>query len=535
MKTRAAAALAVLLSFVSIASPVASASETPQRYLVATSRPFRAGAKVATFRAFDGFAADLTSSEVAELRRNANVRWVEPVVARHAFAQTARNLSAQTTPYGIDLIEARASWVAQRAAITNVVVIDTGIDYHHPELRGVYAGGYNFVGSTGDAFDDGSHGTHVAGTIAAANNDSGVVGVTSDVRLWGLKVLDSTGSGSSETLIKAVDWILAKKRELGGNWVANLSLGAARSSNAEREAFARGVAAGILFVAASGNESSVSLTMPVAYPAAYDGVVAVGAIDDTKTLATFSNQGATLDVVAPGVDVLSTLPVGSGNVAWLAKNNITYNGAALTGAKRGRVSGEYVYCGLGKANEIPAGVAGKIALIKRGEIRFGDKVKNAKEAGAIAVAIFNHDTSAMNWTLLNEEDPATLLYDWPVTIGITNVDGEVLAAHAGGTITLANEADDYGHYSGTSMASPHVAGAAALLWSIVPNATATEIAGALVATAADLGAPGHDHVFGAGLINVLAAIKHLAPAAIDPVHPAPGTGPTTGRPIGKRR
>src|SRR6185436_17463708 len=207
----------------------------------------------------DGFAADLTSSEVAELRRNASVRWIEPVVERHAFAQTARNLNAQTTPYGVDLIEARASWIAQHSGVINVVVIDTGIDYRHPELTGVYAGGYNFVSKNDDPFDDGAHGTHVSGTIAAANNDSGVVGVAPDVRLWALKVLDSTGSGSSESVIKAVDWIIGKKATLGGNWVANLSLGSSQSSPLESAAFARGNAAGILFVAASGNDSTAAI------------------------------------------------------------------------------------------------------------------------------------------------------------------------------------------------------------------------------------------------------------------------------------
>lgn len=529
MKTRAAVALAVLLSFAAIAS-----AEDTQRYLVATKRPFRAGARVETFRAVDGFAADLTSSEVAELRRNANVRWIEPVVERHAFAQVARNLSAQTTPYGVDLIEARASWVAKRTAITNVVVVDTGIDYRHAELQGVYAGGYNFVNRNDNPFDDAAHGTHVSGTIAAANNDSGVVGVAPDVRLWALKVLDGAGSGSSENVIKAVDWIIAKKAALGGNWVVNLSLGSPTSSELERLAFARGVAAGILFVAASGNDSTTSITAPIAYPAAYEGVVSVGAIDDLKAIATFSNQGPLLDVVAPGVEVLSTVPIGNGTIAWLAKSGITYNGAGLTGAKRGRVTGDYVYCGLGRANEIPAGVAGKIALIRRGEIRFAEKAQRAKEAGAIGVAIFNNDTSAMNWTLINADDPASSLYDWPVTVGITNADGELLAQQASGTITIANEVDDYGFNSGTSMASPHVAGAAALLWSVAPNATAAEIAQTLAATAADLGAPGRDSVFGAGLINVLAAVKRLAPGAIDPLNPAAGSRPSTGRRVLKR-
>jgi len=530
MKTRAASALAILLSLVT----VASAQEAPQRYLVATSRPFRAGADVATFRSVDGFAASLTSSEVAELRRNASVRWIEPVVERHAFAQAARNPNTQTTPYGVDLIEARPSWVAKRAGITNVVVIDTGIDYHHPELLGVYAGGRNFVSANDDPLDDAGHGTHVSGTIAASNNNSGVVGVAPDVRLWALKVLDDTGSGSSENVIKAVDWIIAKKAALGGNWIANLSLGSPQSSELERAAFGRGAAAGILFIAASGNDSTAAIPAPVSFPAGYDGVVAVGAIDDAKALASFSNQGPQIDVVAPGVEVLSTLPIGNGVIAWLAKNNVTYGGAGLTGAKRGRVTGQYVYCGLGNPNEIPASVAGKIALIKRGELRFGEKAKNAKEAGAIGVAIFNHDTSAMNWTLINAEDPATSLYEWPVTIGLTKADGELLAQQAGGTITIANEADDYGVYSGTSMASPHVVGAAALLWSVAPNAKPAEITAALVATATDLGAPGHDNVFGAGLINVVAAMKRLAPGSLDQLTPAPVTGPTTGRRIGKR-
>jgi serine protease len=543
MKIKAAAALAFLL----VAAGVSA--ETTQRYLIATTTPYRPGTiaaivresrqglsprDVAGFQSFDGFAADLTASEVAELQRNPHVRWVEPVLERHAFAQS-RNPNAQTVPYGVDLIHAREAWTATHTT-TNVAIIDTGIDYRHPELQKVYAGGHNFVANNEDPFDDAGHGTHVAGTIAAANDAAGVVGVAPDVKLWSLKVLGADGSGTSESTIKAVDWIIAKKTERGGNWVANLSLGADRASGAEREAFRRGVAAGILFVAASGNSSTATIPAPVSYPAAYDDVVAVGAVDESLTLAEFSNQGPQLSVVAPGVDVLSTLPLGTGSIAFLNTASTMYGAVGLTGAKRGRVTGEYVYCGLGKPEEIPASVAGKIALIKRGDLRFVDKTRNAMAAGAVAVVIFNHDTSAMNWTLTPDDDPTTKTVVWPITIGVSKADGDVLAASNRGAITLTNDTDDYGVLSGTSMASPHVAGAAALLWSTAPNASAAEVAAALRDTATDLGAAGRDSVFGTGLVNVFAAVKRLAPSTLPPAPTSPPTPtpPTTGRRFVKR-
>jgi len=543
MKQLAAAAAA----FVFIATG-ATAAET-QRYLVATKHPFaslvreaRAGLRLDGAEgfgaAFDGYAADLTSDEVAALKQHADVRWVEPVVERHAFAQPTRNPNAQTIPYGIDLVHARDVWPATHTSTINVAVIDSGVDYRHPELQKIWAGGRNFVAKNDDPLDDAGHGTHVAGTIAAANNDSGVAGVAPDVRLWGLKVLNASGSGSSENTIRALDWVIAKKAEIGGNWVVNLSLGSAESSNAEREAFKRGVTAGILIVAASGNDSTATIAAPVSYPAAYDGVVAVGAIADTLALATFSNQGPQLDVVAPGVDVLSTLPLGTGSMAWVSAGATTYGGVALEGSKRDKVTSQYVYCGVGKPEEFPASVAGKIALIKRGELRFTEKTTNAMHAGAIAVAIFNNDTSAINFTLWPEDDPTARTISWPVAVGLTKADGEALVARDSGVITIANVADDYGYYSGTSMASPHAAGAAALLWSTKPAATAAEIAQVLRDTAKDLGDAGYDTVFGAGLINVYDAVKRLAPAAFPPPTPTPSsptpTPPTTGRRILKR-
>lgn len=524
-----------VLAFVLTTS--ALAAET-QRYLVATRHPLKApdvrqifGEETDThavvpFESFTGFAADLTDEEVAALRRSAAVRWVEPVVERYAFLQP-RNPTRQTVPLGIDTIFARRVHPAIVKGAVNVAVIDTGVDYRHPELKAAFAGGRNVLTDTDNPLDDAGHGTHVAGTIAAADNDIGVIGIAPRTRLWGVKALDATGRGSSETVLKALDWIVAKKAELGGNWIVNLSLGADEESTGEREAFQRIADKGILVIAATGNASTVITPAPVAFPAAYPSVVAVGAVTFDQKIASFSNQGPEIDLTAPGVGVLSTLPLGTRRISYVVDRDTASIVEPITGSKRGVISGEFVNCGFGRAGDIPASVAGKIALIKRGEsISFAEKTRRAKEAGAIAVAIYDNETvpAVTAWTLFNEDADQT--YDWPVAVRLTLQAGEALLAQGSHPITVAFTEDDYGELSGTSMACPHVVGAASLLWGLAPGATAQQVVNALTATATDLGATGADPLFGVGLINVHAAAKLLAPEAF--------SGLTTGRPLGLR-
>lgn len=511
-----------------------------QRYLVATKRPFRAGAleavrraavdieprDVTGFETFNGFAADLTAEEVETLRLSGEVRWVEPVVARYAF-DVDRNLVGQTIPSGIDAISARQAAAGVRQGVVNVAVIDTGIDYDHPELKAIYAGGFNAFDEKVSAKDDNGHGTHVAGTIAAADNTLGVIGVaTSNVRLWAVKALDAGGAGTNEGIIKAIDWVTKQKQTLGGNWVVNLSLGSTEDSPGEREAFTRATDAGLLVVAATGNGSSPNMPAAVAYPAAYSSVIAVGAVDTDRRLAYFSNQGAEVDFTAPGVQVLSTVPVGTSQLAFVHDGANAHRAAGLTGSKLGTVRAEYVYCGVGKPEEFPANVQGKIALIKRGgEITFANKTRAAMKAGAVAVVIFNHDQSTNPWTLISDADADK--ENWPIVLRLSLSSGEALVAKGTGTLTIAHDRDDYGEKTGTSMSTPHVAGAAALLWTLAPNATAQQIENALIATALDMGPAGKDPQFGHGVINAYTAGRLLAPNAYP-------SSPTTGRGIGRR-
>ncbi|MEO8035375.1 MAG: S8 family serine peptidase [Acidobacteriota bacterium] len=516
-----------------------------RRYLVATTHPFhghlaggvRDGMDLTardtdSFQSVNGFAAELSDEEVSALRKSPEVRFIEPELERHATA--IRNVAGQTTPYGIDSVRAPETWTAGRGAKINVAVLDTGIDYRHPDLAAAYAGGYNEVARTSDPLDDNGHGTHCAGTIAAADNSLGVVGVAPAVQLWSVKVLNAQGSGSDTNIIKAIDWVIAKKQEVGGNWVMSLSLGSADSSVIEAAAFQKAADAGILIFAASGNESTATLPAPIGFPAAYPGVIAVGAIDSKDHLASFSNQGPELGVVAPGVDVLSTLPVGRGSIGYLSAAGTTYGAPGLDGSPKGTVTGRFVYCSLGQSGDFPSAVNGNIALIKRGTNTFAEKVKNAKAAGATAVVIFNKDTSALNWTLISATDLSDLTFAWPLSVGISGVDGAALLAHPDDTITVTYAADDYGVLSGTSMATPHAAGVAALVWSVAPSASVSAVRQALLNTAKDLGNSGVDDAYGHGLIDAIDAAKLLAPSAFGAGAAPVPTPPPSGRRILRR-
>jgi len=529
MKRFAAVILSVLF-----ATSAFAATET-QRYQVATraampatrigimireieGTPQTRARNITTFQSVNGFAADLTAGEAAALSKSANVLYVEPAVERHAFDLTVRtsdsdtvNPFAQTVPFGIDLVRAREVWPVTRGEGINVVVVDTGIDYTHPELVGVYAGGYNTYDPANPPMDDNDHGTHVSGTIAAADNNIGVVGVAPGVKLWSVKVLDSSGSGSSDKIIAALDWVINKKNTLGGHWIINLSLGSSTPSGLERSAFGRAIDAGILICAASGNESTTGVPAPVDYPAAYADVLAIGAVDSSRAIATFSNQGSQLAVVAPGVSVLSTVPVGKGTSAGVQSNAGAFAAAEVELSKKGTFTGGFIDCGIGNPGDFPASVSGKIAVIKRGTLTFNAKAHNAIAAGAAAIIIYNNDTSALNFTLKNDADPTATTFDWPVTIAISLADGQTLLSRGSGQITITDKADDYDVFSGTSMATPHAAGVAALVWAAAPNDTAAQVRDAMTTTATDLGDAGYDTLYGNGLVNALSAAKLVAP------------------------
>jgi subtilisin len=209
----------------------------------------------------------------------------------------------QSLDWGVSLVQAPQVWRETRGEGIKVLVLDTGIDYRHPDLAFNFRNGANFTSSDmGDVLDRQGHGTHCAGIIAGLDNNFGIVGVAPRAQIYAAKVLDDDGAGDVESVIKGIDYGIRQDVD-----IISMSLGTTKDPGEElRDACKRAREAGIIIIAASGNESST-----VGYPAAYPEVLAVGAIDQALESAEFSNFGPELDISAPGVDILSTYLNGS--------------------------------------------------------------------------------------------------------------------------------------------------------------------------------------------------------------------------------
>ena len=222
-------------------------------------------------------------------------------------------------------INIEPAWALGTATSIVTAVIDTGVDYTHPDLASniwtntdEVAGngidddgngfvddvrGWDFVNNDSDPMDDNGHGTHVAGPIGAVgNNGVGVTGVAWTASIMPLKFLDQSGSGSLSDAIKAIQYA-----RVNGAKIINASWGGGGFSSALQSAISQFITSGGLFVAAAGNETTNNYVTP-SYPANYQGVISVGASTRTDTRASFSNYGTSVDVFAPGQSILSTLP-----------------------------------------------------------------------------------------------------------------------------------------------------------------------------------------------------------------------------------
>ncbi|MFD3446683.1 S8 family serine peptidase [Microbacteriaceae bacterium 4G12] len=382
-----------------------------------------------------------------------------------------------------------------------VGVIDTGIDYFHPDLRRSYAGGYDTVDKDDDPMETKSvkatlHGSHVAGVIGANGK---LQGVAPGVQIIAYRALGPGGYGSTETVLEAIERAIEDKVDIlnlslgndvnGPDWPTSLALNKA-------------VEKGIVAVAASGNSGPGVWT--VGSPATASRAIAVGASSPQLRIPYLETQGKELRL------------------------------APLDGAREWEVTNttEWVYAKLGAKADMK-NVRDKIVLVERGQIPFSEKVKNAEEAGAKAVLIFNNESGSFAGKVEGVAIPAASLSQqdgvWlreqknrfmkvvfheeqdhlaafssrgPVTV-TWEIKPDVVAP---GVNIMSTIPGGYLALQGTSMAAPHVAGAAALLKQAHPDWNPDQVKAALMNTAKVLfdekGRKYHIYEQGAGRIQI---------------------------------
>ena len=439
-------------------------------------------------------AAYLPEQALHGLRNNPNVAYVE--------VDPRRYLMGQSTPYGIDMVQASDTLLAGSNTQSNVTVciIDSGYYQAHEDLKdNAYVTGTNDSGTGNWSEDSCGHGTHVAGTIAAVNNSVGVVGVNGNkqLRLHIEKVFNGADCkwSYSSTLIAALNRCRDAVKNTDQKLVVSMSLGGSLSSTTENSAFQSAYDAGALSVAAAGNDGSTRKS----YPASYASVISVAAVDGSKTVASFSQKNDAVELAAPGVGVVSTTPFKSSSLN-VAGN--TWLGANIDGSARSDVTAVMVDGGLcGSAGAW----SGNIVLCERGTYSFAEKVTAVKNGGGVGAVIYNNVAGGFAGTLNGTSTISA--------ISISREDGLAARAHFGSSATLVNTGgigSGYESYDGTSMATPHVSGVAALVWSRHTGKTNAQVRDALQKTAEDRGTAGRDTSYGYGIVRARAADDYLA-------------------------
>ena len=448
--------------------------------------------------------AELNQDPAVELAEPNYLRWVTGTPNDTLFTNlwglrnTGQSVNGFVGTAGDD-IRFVAAWGLARPTTNQIVVaiIDTGVDYTHPDLAGnmwtnpgeipgngvdddgngyvddYY--GYDFADNLPDPTDSGFHGTHVAGTIAAiGNNQLGVIGVDYQARIMVLRASSDGSTLPDSAIIEAIQYATMMKGRGVNIVVINESFGGGGSDSAEIAAMQAAGNAGIIFCCAAGNNTANNDTTAF-YPASYrlTNMIVVAATDQNDALASFSDYGPnTVDLAAPGVNILSALPVAqAGTIASVQQGSTTYAASELvySGITTGITATVY-NCGLGYSTNFPAAVRNNIALIARGTLTFSNKVANAMAAGARAAVIYNNASGNFSGTL-------QVSNNWIPAISLAQADGLSLQALLPATATVVNTPDPsqiYQYLDGTSMATPHVSGAVAFAAMNFPSETVTQ-------------------------------------------------------------
>jgi serine protease len=335
--------------------------------------------------------------------------------------------------------------------------------------------------------------------MAMADNDVGVRGILSDAKasnycLMVARVFGSVRSTSTSIIDEAVEWCVDK-----GAKVINLSLGTSyRSRNSERLMEAIEKDEEVLVVAAAGNAPDLRSLHSFFYPASFDGVISVGAVDPDLAVSSFSQRNSKVDICAPGRDVLS-LAAKPETLLYdeygdVIESRLLQSSVRPTVPITARVRN--CYYGLNPCSD----ARNRICIMERGENTFTEKARNCFLGGGVAMIMFNNEPGSVVGTIGPD----------PPDIPALSVPGEMadrLLEASNLTITLS--IGSYAKLSGTSMAAPHVSGAIAKIWAARPKCTKDQVRTAIFETALDLGESGRDDDYGEGMVQVVKAYDYL--------------------------
>ena len=306
---------AVLFGLLALVWATAAVAAQPTRHIIgvtdvpAAEQAIEAsgGRVIEHIPLIDALVVEIPEEALRGIEHAPFVRYIEPDPPDAVWTQE------DTLVYGVDNIDAEIVWGGAENATDvipgrggagiNVAVIDTGIDCGHPDLAPNCVYGVNIVSKSQIPFDDHGHGTHVAGITAARDNGFGVISVAPEATLFAVKVLDANGSGSWSAVASGIVWATRN-----GMDVINMSLAGTSFSRAVADAVEAASDAGVLVVSAAGNRGCCDTVL---YPAKLLESMAIAAVDANDQRAGFSSTGPEVDVAAPGVAILSTVPTGS--------------------------------------------------------------------------------------------------------------------------------------------------------------------------------------------------------------------------------
>ena len=393
--------------------------------------------------------AELTNDQVQSLRAQG---YIVEVMGSKQLVESS--IQAQDTPWGIDRVRSPEAWIDNKGEGVKICVIDTGIDYNHDDLKDTFVKGVSTVGvgaggsGSEDPMDTHYHGTHVSGTIAAADNDLGVVGVAPGAGLYNVGAFAPNGSAKDPDILAGLDWCLEQ-----GTDIVSMSYGGSETTETEEIAYKAAYDSGIVLVAASGNDGA---TAPILYPGRYPWTISVGATTSSNNIASFSQRGPELDVVAPGSGINSTEPgngyrIASGTsmatphvagVAALIVAQLKANGVETINTDLVR---DYL-----QLTAVDLGDSGR-------DNTFGSGLVDARAALDVAdggnmkpVASYNYDLNEMTVSFSNgsyDRDGSLVNVTWDFGDGVTSTESDPVHTYAAYgtytvTLTVTDDAGD---------------------------------------------------------------------------------------------